>query len=137
MALDVYLAFDGNCAEAMRFYQQTLGGSLRMMTHGESPAAAQAPPEAKDRIIHAHLDLDDRALMASDAMIGQPENGMHGFDLSLGYPTAAEGKRIFDQLADGGQVVIPYDKTFFAEGFGMLRDRFGTPWMVHGGMAPA
>ena len=136
-AMDVYLTFDGNCAEAMRFYEKTLGGTLKLMTHGESPMAAETPPEAKDRIMHAHLDLGDRVLMASDAMLGQPGQAMNGFHLSLNYDAPEEGKRVFDLLADGGKITMPYGKTFWAEGFGMLRDRFGTPWMVNAGMAPS
>ncbi len=131
--VETYLFFDGNCAEAMRFYERTLGGTLRMMTHAESPIAAQAPPGMANRIMHARLDLGDHVLMASDSMVGQPIGGMKGFSLSLSYPTAAEGKRTFDLLADGGKVTMPFQKTFWAEGFGMLSDRFGTPWMVNAG----
>ena len=132
--LDAYLMFDGNCAEAMRFYQGTLGGKLDVMTHAQSPMAAQAPPGMADRVMHARLDLGDRVLMASDTMAGQPAGGMKGFSLALAFPGAAEAKRIFDALAAGGRVTMPFQKTFWAEGFGMLVDRFGTPWMVNGGM---
>jgi PhnB protein len=74
--------------------------------------------------------VDGPRLMASDDMPGRPYQGMHGFSISLSYPTAAEGKRMFDALAAGGQVNMPYQKTFWAEGFGMLVDRFGVPWMI-------
>jgi PhnB protein len=134
--IDTYLFFDGNCAEAMRFYERTLGGKLEvLMTHAESPDAAQMPPGSADRILHARLVLDGRLLMASDAMVGQPYTGMKGFSLSLIYPTAADAQRMFDALAEGGQVTMPLQKTFWAEAFGMLVDRFGTPWMVNGAMA--
>ena len=130
--LDAYLFFDGNCAEAMRFYESALGGKIdMMMTHGQSPMADQAPPGSADLIMHAHLSLPGGGvLMASDDMPGGFK-GMHGFKLSLHYDTVEEGKRIFDALADGGRVVLPFDKTFWADGFGMLTDRFGTPWMVN------
>jgi len=133
--LDSYLFFDGNCADAMRFYQRTLGGKLDMMTHAESPMADQTPPASANRIMHARLDVDGRMLMASDSMPGHPYEGMKSFSLSLTYPSAAEAKRVFDALADSGRVTMPFDKTFWAEGFGMLVDRFGTPWMVNGGMS--
>ena len=133
--LNTYLFFDGNCADAMRFYERTLGGKLSLMTHAESPMAAETPPGSADRIMHARLDFDGGMLMASDSMVGQPYEGMKGFSLSLIYPTAAEGGRMFDALAQGGHVIMPMQKTFWAEGFGMLVDRFGTPWMVNGGMA--
>ena len=89
--LNTYLFFDGNCADAMRFYERTLGGKLSLMTHAESPMAAQTPPGSADRIMHARLDFDGGMLMASDWMAGQPYGGMKGFSLSLIYPTAAEG----------------------------------------------
>jgi len=135
LQLDNYLFFDGNCADAMRSYERTLGGKLQLMTHGDSPMTAQTPPGSANRIMHARLELDGRLLMASDSMVGQPYEGMKGFSLSLIYPTVAEAQRIFAALADGGQVTMPIAKTFWAEAFGMLVDRFGTPWMVNGGMA--
>jgi PhnB protein len=133
--LDSYIFFDGNCAEAMRFYERTLGGKLDMMTHAESPIAAQTPPGSAHRIMHARLAIDGRALMASDTMVGQRYEGMKNFSLALAYGTAAEAKRVFDLLAEGGRITMPMEKTFWAEAFGMLVDRFGTPWMVNGGMA--
>ena len=83
LQLDTYLFFDGNCADAMRFYERTLGGKLHLMTHGESPMAAQPPPGSANRILHARLELDGRLLMASDSMVGQPYEKMKGFSLSL------------------------------------------------------
>jgi len=133
--LNAYLFFDGTCADAMRFYERTLGGKLEMMTHADSPMAGQTPPGSADRIMHAHLGFDGGTLMASDSMAGQPYGGMKGFSLSLVYPNVADAKRVFDALADGGRVTMPLQKTFWAETFGMLVDRFGTPWMVSGGMA--
>ena len=134
MSMDPYLTFDGNCAEAMRFYERTLGGKIEMMmTFGESPMAGQVPPGDADRVMHVSLNLPGRNLMASDSMPGQPYAGMSGFSLSLSYATAAEGQRMFDLLAEGGKVVMPYQKTFWAEGFGMLTDRFGAPWMINAG----
>ena len=118
----------------MRFYERALNGKLEMMmTHAESPAAAQSPPGTADRILHARLVIGDRVLLASDSMVGQPYAGMNGFSLSLRYPTVAEARRIFDTLAKGGQVRMPMEKTFWVEVFGMLTDRFGTPWMISGG----
>jgi PhnB protein len=133
--LDSYLFFDGNCAEAMRFYERTLGGKLDMaMTYGESPDPEHCPAGSKDRIMHAHMTVDGRALMASDIPAGQPSPGMNGFALSLSYPTADEARRVFDALAAGGKVQMPMSKTFWADAFGMLVDRFGAPWMVNGGV---
>ena len=135
--LDSYIHFDGQCAEAMRFYQRTLGGQLQaLMTYGDAPDQDACPAGQKDRIMHACLVLDGRMLMASDVPPGmyQPKAG---FAISLNYPTADEARRIFDQLSEGGQVRMPFGKTFWADGFGVFSDRFGTPWMVGGGMQPA
>ena len=132
LQLDTYLFFDGNCAEAMRFYERTLGGELMLMKNSESPSAAQAPSGDPDRIMHARLALDARTLMASDWPSDRAYEGMKGFSLSLAYPTVEEAKRVFDALADGGKVTMPFGKTFWAEAFGMLVDRFGTHWMVNG-----
>jgi PhnB protein len=130
---ETYLTFDGNCAEAMRFYERTLGGKMEMlMTHAESPMANQAPPGSENRIMHSRLLLGDQALMASDAMAGPSYKGMSGFHLSLVYPTAAEARRVFDALGKGGHVTMPMAETPWAEAFGMLVDRFGTPWMING-----
>jgi PhnB protein len=134
--LDSYLFFDGNCAEAMRFYERTLGGKLEvLMTHAQSPVASATAPASADRIMHARLVIDGRALMASDAMVGQSYEGMKNFSLSLVYATAAEAKRVFEVLAEGGKITMPMQKTFWADAFGMLVDRFGTPWMVNGAMS--
>lgn len=132
--LDSYLFFNGNCAQAMRFYEKALGGKLeRVMTYAQSPQPEHCPAGSADRIMHASLSLDGRMLMASDTPQGQPNPGMNGFSLSLTYPSAAEARRVFDALAAGGKVVMPVDKTFWAEAFGMVTDQFGTPWMVSGG----
>lgn len=135
--LDSYIFFDGQCAEAMRFYERTLGGRMEtFMTYADSPVPpqdGQCGVGAAHRIMHACLVLDGRMLMASDVPEGM-HKPMGGFSLSLNYPTVAEAERVFHALADGGTVLMPLNKTFWAETFGMLADRFGTPWMVGGGM---
>ena len=138
---DAYLFFDRTCAEAMRFYEKTLGGKIEMMmTHDQMPlppGAPKPPPESAKLVMHARLAIDGRALMASDWMGGeQPYPGMHGFSLSLVYPTVDQANKVFAALAEGGKVTMPMQKTFWVEIFGMLVDRYGTPWMVNGG-APA
>ena len=121
--LDSYLFFSGRCAEAMRFYERTLGGKLdALMTYADSPDPQHCPAGAGDLV------------MASDTPPGMPSPPMGGFSLSLQYPGAQEARRIFDALSQGGEVRMPMQETFWAEAFGMLVDRFGTPWMVGGGM---
>lgn len=135
--INAYLTFDGNAADAMRFYEKTLGAKLqRIMTMGEVPAdegMGPLPPGSEHRVMHAALELGDGLLMASDTMPGQPYEGMKGFGLALEYPTVAEARRVFDAFAEGGQVTMPFGKTFWVEAFGMVTDRFGTPWLINGG----
>jgi PhnB protein len=130
--LDSYLFFDGQCAEAMRFYERVTGGTLKaMMKYSESPPG-QCPPGSENRIMHASVTVGDRNLMASDSPAGQ-HKPMQGFSLSLFLDTAEEAKQKFDLLAEGGTVQMPLGPTFWAKAFGMVTDRFGTPWMVSGG----
>lgn len=131
-----YLCFDGNCAEALRFYEQTLGGKIEMsMTFGEAPPDSGMPPMpgGEDKILHASMTVDGDRIMASDNPPGMPFQKMQGITVSLSYPSVERGRQVFDALAAGGQVTMPFGKTFWAEGFGMVVDRFGTPWMVNAG----
>src|SRR3954470_14260618 len=92
-----YLSFDGNCAEAMRFYERVLNGKIEaLLTHDQTPMKDQVPPGNGDRIMHARLLLDGGDLMAGDSLAGQPHSAMKGVALTLTYPTAAEAKSIFD-----------------------------------------
>lgn len=133
-----YLALDGNCAEAMHFYEQALDARLQtLMSNGESPMAAHIPLEHHDRILHAYLVLPDGgALMAGDCMTNVPYEGMKGFSLTLNYPTVAQAERVFNALAPGGKVSMPMQPAFWAKTWGMLTDRFGTPWIVNGEPIP-
>ena len=135
-ALNPYVFFNGNCADAMRFYAGIIGGKLDILTHADAPPDAQSPPGSEHLVMHARLAKPGFELMASDDMPNSDYAGMHGFYLSLGYEDIAEARRTFEALAQGGEIRLAFGKTFWAEGFGMLRDRFGTPWMVSGGMAP-
>ncbi len=132
-----HLSFNGNCADAMRFYEKTLGGKMEMMmTYGESPPMPGAPAptgETAKRIMHASMTVDGYRIMGADAPPGMPFEGMKGVAISLAYPDAAKGKAIFDAMSAGGSVTMPYQKTFWADGFGMFTDKFGTSWMVNAG----
>jgi PhnB protein len=133
--LESYLFFDGRCAEAMRFYEKTLGGQMEgMFTYGESPDPQHCPADARDLVMHARLRIGDRALMASDTPPGMGFKPMAGCALSLTYDTPDEARRVFDALSQGGSVTMAMQKTFWSQAFGMFADRFGTQWMVGGGM---
>jgi PhnB protein len=131
MQLNPYLFFQGNCKEAFTFYEKVLGGKIiAMMTHGETPAAEHTKPEWQDKIIHARMTFGDQVLMASDA---PPEHHrpMQGFSVSLSAEEPAEADRIFDAFSEAGEITMPIQETFWAHRFGMLVDRFGTPWMIN------
>jgi PhnB protein len=131
--LDAYLFFDGQCAEAMQFYERALGGKLEsMMKFGEGPPGSCEEGD-KDRIMHASLLVEGRRLMASDSVTRMPVGKPSGFAVALHYPTTDGARRAFDALAEGGTINMPLGKTFWAEAFGMVVDRFGVMWMIGGG----
>ena len=141
MQFNSYLNFDGNCAEAFAFYARLFGGTIvHQSSFGEMPPGEGMPPipeSARSRIMHVHLQIKEQALMGSDAMPGADASCGGGFQpaqglwVSIQAADAAEGQRVFDALAPGGQVVMPFAATFWSTGFGMVKDRFGTPWMVN------
>jgi PhnB protein len=125
-----YLFFNGNCREAFEFYAGLFGGTIEaMLTHRETPASEQTPEEWQDKIIHACLRVGDRRLMASDAP-PQYASTPAAFRVHFGVPDREKAERIFNTLAEGGKVAMPFAQTFWARGFGMVTDRFGTPWMI-------
>jgi PhnB protein len=131
MQLNPYLTFNGQCEAAFKFYERCLGGKIEfMLTHGDSPMAAQVPAEWRNKIMHARLVLGDKVLMGSDAPPERYE-GAKGFSVSLGIDTPAEAERVFHALAEKGTVQMPLQETFWALRFGTLVDQFGIPWMVN------
>lgn len=131
--LTAYLGFNGNCGEAMRFYERVLGGKLeKLITIGDMPAEVQPCQSATDRIMHACLVAGDLLLMAGDTPEHVPYEGMKGFNLTLTYGDVSDAERVFDALSEGGTVTMPFQEQFWAERAGMLVDRFGTPWIVNG-----
>ena len=128
MKMHTYVNFAGRCAEAFRFYEQHLGGTIgMMMTHGESPDQRAVKPEWKDAVLHARISLGGTELMGADIPNAQP---MRSAYLSLGVESDAEAERIFSALSTGGEVFMPMQETFFATRFGQLRDQFGINWMI-------
>jgi PhnB protein len=131
MELNPYLHFNGNCQEAFTFYEKVLGAKkLMMMTYGEAPQQPGQSPAMAKKIIHARIQLGNSLLMGSDA----PPERFHkpqGFTVNVGCDKPEEADRIFKGLSDGGSIVMPIAKTFWAERFGMVIDKFGIPWMVN------
>src|SRR3954452_5829581 len=125
--VNAYIFFNGNCADAMQFYDTAIGGSSRIVKASDTPGGSG------DAVMHARFEIHGGGvLLASDWMDDAlPYPGMHGFRVSLTYKTFDEAQRVFNALADGAKSVeLPFGKTFWSEGFGMLTDKFGTPWMV-------
>jgi PhnB protein len=128
MKLDVYLNYNGNCEEAFRFYAQHLGGKITMMmTHGQQPNPANVPADRKDAILHARIEIGRTVLMGADIPGSEP---MRSAYLTLTVDRAEEAERLYALLSDGGQIFMKLEETFFASRFAMLRDRFGTSWML-------
>jgi PhnB protein len=129
-----YLAFDGTCAEAFRFYEQALGGTLQaLMSGADSPMKDMIPAEGAHRILHACLALPGGGLLyGGDCPQHLPFEGIKGVAIAVDYPTVERAEAVFDALAAGGQVTMPMQPAFWAERWGMLVDRFGTPWIVNG-----
>jgi PhnB protein len=128
-----YLSFDGKCEEAFNHYEKVFGGKiLMMMRHSDAPSGAGVPqnPEVGNRIMHARLEAGGRLLMGGDAPI-HGSSKPQGFCVSVAVDNPAEAERIFHALAEGGAVNMPIGETFWAQRFGMVTDKFGTPSMVN------
>lgn len=126
-----HLHFRGNCSEAFRFYAATFGGRVVFsMTYGEAPGAEHSPPEVRDQVIHARVDLGEDALLGCDVPPDRYEKP-RGFNVMASAPEPGDAERLFGVLAEGGTVTLPIQETFWAHRFGMCTDRFGTPWMVN------
>ncbi|WP_246276843.1 VOC family protein [Microcoleus asticus] len=131
MQSNTYLFFDGECKAAFKFYEQCLGGKIDgMMTYGDAPMSEEIPSEQRDRIMHANLTVGEMVLMGSDT---PPDsfNKPQGFSVNLQFDDLVEAERIFQKLAENGTVKMPFQETFWSTRFGMLVDRFGTPWMIN------
>ena len=126
-----YLFFGGRCDEAIEFYRATLGAEVVMLSRfKESPEPQPGLPECfGDKVMHASIRIGDTMLMASDGRC-EGEANFEGFSLSVTVPDEAEATRVFAALSEGGLVTMPLAKTFWADKFGILQDRFGVGWMV-------
>jgi PhnB protein len=128
MKFNTYVNFAGKCADAFRFYEKHLGGTIvMMMTHGQAPGQSRVPAELKDTVLHARIAVAGTELMGADIPGAEP---MRSAYLSLSVDSDTEAERIFSALADGGEVFMPMQETFFATRFAQLRDRFGVNWMI-------
>jgi PhnB protein len=131
MSFHPYVFFSGDCAAAFQRYQQIFGGELQVMTNADLPEGVEGMPGAEPKhVMHASLTLGEgRLLMGSDDPTGDggPKTGAAVCYIA---PDEQQAKRVFDGLADGGEITMPFAGTFWSRGFGMCTDRYGVPWMV-------
>ena len=127
MRLDVYLNYRGNCEEAFRFYEQQLGGKITgLLRHREQPNPNLAP-DWGEKVLHARIEIGATVLMGADIPHAEP---MRSAYLTLSLDREQDAERVYALLADGGEIFMKMEKTFFANRFAMLRDKFGTSWML-------
>lgn len=129
-----YLNFAGNCADAFDFYRSVFGGEFSNVSKfsdmpaddGEAPA-----PELADQVMHIALPLGDSLLMGSDVPegMGTVTPGSSTY-VCIEPDTVEDGRRIFDRLAEGGEVEMPYESQFWGDYFGSCSDRYDIKWMV-------
>lgn len=128
MKLDVYVNYPGNCRQAFQFYEKHLGGKITMMmTHEQQPDAPNVPEDWRDAILHARIEIGNSVLMGADIPHAEP---MRSAYLTLRVGSAEEAETIYALLSKDGEIFMKMEETFFASRFAMLRDRFGTSWML-------
>ncbi len=128
MHLNTYLNYPGNCEDAFKFYEQHLGGKIVfLMRHGEQEGPGQVAPEWNGKVLHARLELGGTALLGADVPTALP---MRSAYLTLALDSTPEAERVYALLSEGGEIFMPLRESFFAHRFAMLRDRFGTSWML-------
>lgn len=131
MKIVTNLIFSGQCREAFEFYAAALGGRIaQMVRFGDAPAGARRPDNYDDKIMHAWLDIGDQALMGCDAPPAR-QAPMSAFSVAVHSADVEEARRIFEALAQGVEPSMPFGAVPWSPGFGMLTDRFGTPWIVN------
>lgn len=134
MQVTPYLNFNGCCEEALEFYKQALGATVKMLLRmKDSPEPAPPgtmPPGMDNKVMHADVQIGDSVLLASDCHCEGHAN-FQGFSLTLTVKNEAEADRVFAALANGGQVKMPLTKTFFSPRFGSVTDRFGVSWTIY------
>jgi PhnB protein len=130
MKIDVYMSFDGNCAEAFAFYHSIIGGELSVMRYKDSPMAKDTPPEQLERVIHAELICGAATIKGGDAP-PQFTTKPQGFCISLSVDTPQEADKIWAGLSDAAMIQMPLSETFWSPKFGMLIDKYSQPWMIN------
>jgi PhnB protein len=130
MSFVPYIHFNGNAREAMQFYADVFGANdLEISNYSAAPAELGMP--SSDAVLHSQMTVGGQMLMAADAMPGAEYRAQASVSISHAVQSFEVGTGIFDRLADGGGIVMPFAPTFFTPGFGMCKDKFGTHWMIN------
>ena len=131
MHVQPYLHLSGRCEEAIEFYKKALGAKVEMLMRFKDAPEGQCAPGTENKVMHSALKIGDTIVMATDGMMqDQGKLEFKGISLTLNPATEAECERLFNALANGGQVHQPLIKTFFSPKFGVVSDKFGVNWMV-------
>ena len=131
MQIHAYLSYKGDCEAAFTAYARCLGGQMgELFRYGGSPMSGDVPPDWADKIMHGSVTVAGHTLMGADVAAAQYETPQ-GFSVSLHLTSAAEAERVFGELSERGKIVMPLEKTFWAERFGIFVDRFGIPWTIN------
>jgi PhnB protein len=131
MRLSTHLVFDGQCEAAFKLYERCLGGrDLVLVTYASSPMAAEVPSGWGDKIVHASLTVGAATVLSGADVVAESYERPAGFFVLLSVADAATAKRIFDELAEGGQIRMALRETFWSPTYGVLVDRFGIPWEI-------
>lgn len=128
-----YLFFNGTCREAMEHYAEVFGAKVEMMmSFAELPPSEDlvVPEDKKDRLMHAAIQWPDGSMLMASDNLDDDQPAMAGSSISMALPTVAAGQAAFDKLSDGGEIGMPYGPTFWTPGFGTVKDRYGTRWMI-------
>lgn len=124
--LDIYINYPGHCEKAFQFYEQHLGGKIYTITPHEQPSS-NFPKEWKNPVLHAVMEIGGTIVRGADIPGAEPMRSVY---LTLRFDTAEKAEHIYNLLSEGGEIFMKMEKTFFANRFAMLRDKFGTSWML-------
>jgi PhnB protein len=128
MKLDIYLNYRGNCEEAFHFYEQHLGGkNIWLVRHKEQQGGNQLGKDWDEKVLHGRIEIGGLTVMGADIPTAEP---MRSAYLTLRLDSDEQAEKLYAILSEGGQIFMKMEKTHFASRFAMLRDKFGTSWMM-------